>query len=301
MVSSKYKIYQLAVVIFFTLLCVFIATIILTSGKPVSSKDAFGIVFLFFFAGYLPLSFFSHAPKIIFNPDSMVIRSFFKFTTYSWDDVAKVYLNTKENYSVFVILGQTLPAMKLEFNNGKSLIIWEDMYRNMDEMRRVITEKLNDKIRFVKKAEERTIYNAIGDKKYAGNPLTSFNTLMIAGMIIFFAFKLDINAGRNLIILIPIGFVLLFYIVLGIQMNYFEIQSDKLIIKNHYFPWKNKSYQLAEIEEVSKESPYRRSDGLRIITYQFKSKLYGAGSLRNHNWNELFKDLESIGIKVSKG
>jgi hypothetical protein len=81
-------------------------------------------------------------------------------------------------------------------------------------------------------------------------------------------------------------------------MNFFEIKYGKLIIKNHYFPWKKKEFDLKDIEEVSTETPYRRSTGLRIITYQFESKFYGAGSLRSHTWNDLLKDLESIGIKT---
>ena len=81
-------------------------------------------------------------------------------------------------------------------------------------------------------------------------------------------------------------------------MYFFEIKEQKLLVRNHYFPWIKIAYDLDNIEEVSKESPYRRSDGLRIITYEFNSKFYGAGSLRIHSWKELFEDLSSLGIKI---
>ena len=45
-------------------------------------------------------------------------------------------------------------------------------------------------------------------------------------------------------------------------------------------------------------TPYRRSTGLRIITYGFQSKLYSAGSLRNGNWTELLTDLHPVGVKT---
>lgn len=298
-VSSKYKLQQVCLIIAFSLLCFYGGIKILTYGEVLSLKTLFGAVAIFILVVSMNYSFFSHAPKIKLGPDAIITKKFFKSSVYSWDDVTNVDLITMEYYSIFIILGQTLPAMKLVLTNGKSLIFWEDMYRNMEEMRVVVAARLNDKLHFVKKSNERTIYNSIGQKQYAGTPLTSFNSLLIAGMVVFFVITLHGKVNEGILWLLPSGFIVLLYILLGTQMNYFKLQADQLIIKNHYFPWKNTSYALNNIEEVSKESPYRRSDGLRIITYQFESKLYGAGSLRGQNWKELFQDLKTIGIKVS--
>lgn len=182
--------------------------------------------------------------------------------------------------------------------DGKVLVVWGDMYRNMNEIRQFVTQKLNDKMHFLKPVNERHLKNLFIDKRYSGNVLTSLNTLTIIGMMIFFFVSLKMRNGKELLLLIPFFFILILYLALGTQMNFFEISFDKLIIRNHYFPWKKNEYNLADIEEVSLESPYRRSNSLRIITYQFQSKLYGAGSLRDRTWRELLDDLGSLGIKT---
>jgi hypothetical protein len=79
-------------------------------------------------------------------------------------------------------------------------------------------------------------------------------------------------------------------------MNYFLIDDGYVIIKNHYFPWQFIKFSLNDIESVDIETPYRRSTGLRILFRNFKSKIYGAGTLRDHNWKDLLNDLKLIGI-----
>jgi hypothetical protein len=86
------------------------------------------------------------------------------------------------------------------------------------------------------------------------------------------------------------------YLLFGIQMNYFLIDNGSLFIKNHYFPWFYKQIKLTDIAEVNIETPYRRSTSLKIVTRDFKSEIYGGGSLRDINWNELLTDLKTIGI-----
>ena len=66
-------------------------------------------------------------------------------------------------------------------------------------------------------------------------------------------------------LLIPVGLLLILYCLFGTQMNYFVIDDGCLIVKNHYFPWKSRRLDLREIVEVNIESPYRRSDGLRVL------------------------------------
>ena len=89
-----------------------------------------------------------------------------------------------------------------------------------------------------------------------------------------------------------------FFFGMGTQMNYFLIDNGYLIIKNHYFAWLNRKVSLQDVVEVDIEQPNKRSTGLRIITRDFKSKLYGAGSLRDRNWEELLNDLKLIDIPV---
>jgi hypothetical protein len=163
----------------------------------------------------------------------------------------------------------------------------------------LLQKKLNDKFQFVNKQKLPDSKNIFIERKYAGNPFIHYYTFLLAGMIILFHYTLKVKDGKEELLLLPFGFILLFFIGFGNQMNYFEISGKKLVIRNHYFPWKRKEYHLSEIEEVAKESHYHRSDALRIITYDYQSKLYTAGSLHNKQWDDLFRDLKSIGIKAN--
>lgn len=242
---------------------------------------------------------FNKSPRITLDENFLTIKRLFSTSVYSWEQVTNVSLSKKEIYTMLYIFGQPLNAMKLTFDDRKAFVIWGDMYSNMKEIRAFVTEKLNDKLHFIANDNNRHLNNIIVDKRYAGNVWTTFNTFMILGMILFFAIKLHVRPGKEILLLIPLAAVLFFYIIFGTQMNFFEIKEDKLIIRNHYFPWKKRVYNLKDIEEVSKETPYRRSTGLRILTYKFDSKLFCAGSLRDHTWKELLDDLSSLGIKTS--
>jgi hypothetical protein len=189
--------------------------------------------------------------------------------------------------------------MKLTFDDNSTLKAWTEKYSNITELRGYVSHKLNGKFHLLPERKPTTTNNVFIEKKYSGNSFTSFNTLLIVGMAIFFLIIINVEMKRKVPIIFPILIMSLLYIGFGIQMYFFEIKEQKLLIRNHYFPWIKTEYDLNNIEEVSKESPYRRSDGLRIITYEFKSKFFGAGSLRTGNWKELFEDLTALGIKTN--
>jgi hypothetical protein len=165
-------------------------------------------------------------------------------------------------------------------------------------MREMISRKATDKIK-----DPRPVFNPgnlknINRRRYSGNVYTSFNTLLIIGMALLFTFALWGKMKFDVIMLIPVLIMAIFFWSFGTQMNYFLIDDGYLIIKNHYLVWMNKKLNLQDITEVDVEQPNKRSKGLRINTRDFKSKLYGAGSLRDKNWQELMNDLKLIGIPV---
>lgn len=294
MVSSKYKISH--IVILFLVVSWF-AFIMFRLTKSLPTEAAF----LFFLIAGILFTFFFKSPSITFDENSIRRTRFFFRIIYSWDDVENVTLSSNEDYYIFLFFGGKKEAMKLQFKDGTVLRIWGDVYSNMAEMRAFVKEKLNSRLHFLKPSYQRSILQTLVNKRYAGNVFTSFNTLFIAGITIFMIASVNsiFKPWSGLFLLIPLLFCLLMFIGKGFQMNYFEIDFDKLIIRNHYFPWKKKEYDLRDIEEVGKEKQYRSSTGLRIITYEFQSKLYRAGSLRDRHWNELFNDLKSLGIKIS--
>lgn len=141
------------------------------------------------------------------------------------------------------------------------------------------------------------ITNNFIDKKYSGNPIISFNTLCIPGTTILVLTLLKFSKAG---FLVALALDLLCYFVFATQMYFFKIKAHELTVKNHYLPWIRHTYNLNNIEQISIEKPYRRSTALRIITFQSQSRQYGAGSLRNKDWNELLEDLATLGIKTRK-
>ena len=81
-------------------------------------------------------------------------------------------------------------------------------------------------------------------------------------------------------------------------MNYFLISNDYLIVKNHNHIWKEKIYHLSNIKEVVFESNGQQPNCMRIITKDFKNKLYPAGTLRGKTWLKMKKKLELKGVIV---
>ena len=82
------------------------------------------------------------------------------------------------------------------------------------------------------------------------------------------------------------------------MMHYFEISKVFFVIKNHYFFWKKTFYPISEIREVVYERQHKQPNRIRLITKDFKSKLYIAASLNNKIWLEMKTDLESKNIIV---
>ncbi len=296
MVTSKYSRIQLFIHFFIPI--IFLGLFVKLITKDPETIKSFWVIILPVAILLILYHFFYKAPSIVFDENFITIKRFFKKSVFGWDQVSNVFLSKKEKFSILHIFGQSLEAMKLEFKEGKSLIVWSGMYRNMAELRAFVSQKLNDKLHFIKEGNSSNLKNSFINKKYSGNAFFTANTLLIVGIAIFFFLKFDAKPGKEWVLLIPVLFILLIYIFLGAQMNFFEIKNDLIIIRNHYFPWKKLEFNINEIEEVSKESQKKRSDGLRIITKDFQSKFYGAGTLKDKTWEELLADLGSMGLKT---
>ena len=91
---------------------------------------------------------------------------------------------------------------------------------------------------------------------------------------------------------------ILSYFGFGRGLYYFYLSPKYLVIIHHLFPWRKKAFEIADIREIVFETPYRESNTLRVITKDFISKKYTAGSLRNTTWKKLKKELKRLKIPV---
>jgi hypothetical protein len=225
-------------------------------------------------------------------------RGFFLNTTINNTDIKSINLFSKEDF--FWAMGSITIGTRIELQTGKKIIIADHFYKNIDQIKKGLQENFSEKIYLQKKSE---LYHTIGTilesdfEKFSGNPYTSLNGIIIWGFFIsIFCTLLFLNrplVPAHFIALLPI---IVFYIGFGLQLHYFFISNQRLIVKNHFIPWINKSYNIEDIAETNFETPRKRSKSLRITTKDFKSKLFAAGSLREKNWNELKDKLKSLGI-----
>lgn len=297
MVKSRYKIIQLALIIFVAMFIMIMAIFLYkTTRGPISASLMFLIVGFVGFAVYLTFNFFQRSPIITLDDGFITAKYPFNSRTYDWQSVKDVFFSKKEYYSVLYIMGQSLEATTISFDNGEKLVLWQDIYSNLDQLRTFISSKSIGKIRDPSPNISSRSLVSINRRRYAGNVYTSLNTIIISGMTVFMAFVMKSKLRFDSTLFIPIGLILFLFFLFGTQMNYFLIDNGVLFIKNHYFPWVNKLIDLKDIEEVDIETPKKRSTGLRIITKNFNSKIYGGGSLRDSNWKELLSDFKTIGI-----
>ncbi|MEO8712723.1 MAG: hypothetical protein ABI405_11395 [Parafilimonas sp.] len=245
---------------------------------------------------YRILLYYKKCPVFIFNDDSIISKSFFKTKIYYWNELNDVNLSCKDTG---VLLGASkYEATTLKFENGDKIILWNDTYSNLSEIRQYIFEKAKEKIKDIPPEIKNISLQILGRKIYKGSGIINLNTILIVGSFfycfIYVGYQLIEKPSLFGVFILPA----FFFIGFGFQMNYFIIENDQFIIKNHYFPWRTISFSLNDILEMDIEQPNKRSTSVRILTKDFQSKLYGAGSLRQKNWDELRQDLKYIGIPI---
>jgi hypothetical protein len=81
-------------------------------------------------------------------------------------------------------------------------------------------------------------------------------------------------------------------------MYYFEVSDNYLVIRNHNFFWIKKVYKIDQLKEIVFETREKLPYCLRVITKDFKSNFYPAGTLRHDDWLSLKDKIETYHVKV---
>ena len=93
-------------------------------------------------------------------------------------------------------------------------------------------------------------------------------------------------------------FGLVWFLLNSFFMHYFQVSKIFLVVRNHNRVWKRKAYRINNIQEVVFETKQKWPNCLRVITKDFKTSLYPAGTLTDKTWLQLKGRLESYNIKV---
>ena len=267
------------------------------SNDEIENKTYFMIVFSiisFFVAIDLLYTYFKNSKVILIDREKILITNKYLF----WRDIQDISLGGKKGFGFF---NYQIEAAKLKFNNGDEYYIFENIYSNGAEIKsfikNVVIEK-NDIITTLKTVSEKELVKE-KFQKYAGSPFFSFRGIMLWGLIVFILFLTFSNGNKNLekmLFLFPI--CLFWFFLNAYSMDYFEVSKNFLKIKNHFFFWKNDIYRLDEIEELVFETQPKQANMLRVISTDFKTKLYRAGTLKDSVWLEFKDDIEKKNVIV---
>lgn len=256
----------------------------------------FGV--LVYFIGFsFAKSYIKNTPKIILDFEKITIKN----RIYYWKDIQNVKMTGKKGFG---LLSYQMEVTTLQFQNKITEYIFDDMYSNSWEIKSFIKQIVVDKKNKFEISTNETNKKDIEKEhfeEFKGNPFFSFRGIMMWSLILFLLFMTfspfrKISYFNALKFFIPFG--LFWFAFNAYCMHYFELSKNYFVVRNHYFWWIKDIYKSSEIEIIVYESQGKQPNSLRIITKNYRRKLYPAGTLNDKKWLEMKTKLERQNIEV---
>ena len=254
---------------------------------------------LFFMAFYSVYAYWKNSPTIIIDPLRKSIS--FGSETYYVNDIEKVNLTGKMPFRY--IIKFPMEGASILFKNGVERFIYDDMYSNTWQVKKFIDQVVIKKTEVTETDAKPINKDSLRFEKeelFKGNPLTSLRGISLWGLIGFFVGMMIFKMKTP-----PLGFLIFFFgfstfwfVLHSWMMHYFGLTKEFFVIRNHNYFWMQKIYRIDELREVVYESQGQQPNCLRIISKDFKNKLYPAGTLRDKTWLYLKERLEQKGVTV---
>jgi hypothetical protein len=215
-----------------------------------------------------------------------------------WSAIETLQLSGKRNFPL--IIGHPMEATTIVLKNGGEIILFDELYANAAEMKQWLAHYiLHQPVSQNNYTEDPREVDENYAETFKGHPLFSFRGLAMWGFIGFFAYLTLTDSKFQANGALVAGFACLgWFIAMSYQMNYFIVTPTHLIVKNHYFFWKKKTYRISDIEELVFETKPKMPNYLRVITKNFENKLFPAGTLLDKHWLALGATMHAQGIKV---
>jgi hypothetical protein len=256
-------------------------------------KVVFGIpmVFMSFFTIY---QYFKNVPKIIVDENLIS----FNAKTFSPSDIENVAFKGKCKFHF--IIPFPMEAATILFRDGSIQTIFDEMYENSWELKSYLKQVIIEKQNFwnteiipVTKADLRNDFFDV----FKNNFFLSFKGIILLSMIGFFLFLMIANENSIFVITFFI-FTLWAVFLFARIVYYFKVSGKYFVIKNHLYFWKWEAFRLTDIDEIVLESGLQGPNCLRVITRDFKYKIFAASTLHDKTWLNLKDKLESYKVKV---
>lgn len=252
---------------------------------------------LILLACYTVFRYFLNTPIITLDAFDI---DFNKQKSYKLVDIDEVKFTGKVPFPMF--LSFPMEGTAIHFKNGDTKYIYDDLYSNTWKFKSLLDQLVNNNIPGnVEKNDIDTVFPEINDfELFKGNPVFSFRGLLLWGLVGIMIF-LTFFGGKAIdhkVTMFFFGISAFWFLGISNSMNYFGLSGECFIVRNHNFIWKKHLYKISDIREIVFETYPKAAYCLRIISKNFHSKLYPAGTLHNKHWLELMRKLEVKGITV---
>ena len=256
-------------------------------------------IFILLLAIYNIYRCIKNAPNIKMDKDFISFNN----EIFSTEDIGKVILSGKHDFNNDFFILTEIEGASIKFKNGIKKIIFDDMYSNTWEMKSflkqvIIDKKVYDPLQFSFSKVEN--YGNENFENFKGNQFLTFRGFSFWVIIIFLIYAAFDFTKMHIVnsIYITLGGALVWFLLHIYFLHYFQVSNNYLVIRNHIQFWKKVPYLLSDIKEVVFETQPKMPNCLRVITKDFKTKLYPAGTLSNKTWDALQQKFREHKIKV---
>ncbi|QHT71394.1 hypothetical protein GXP67_34420 [Rhodocytophaga rosea] len=196
-----------------------------------------------------------------------------------------------------------MESAKLQFGNGQTRYIYDSMYQNAWEIKTFLKTIVIDNKSYSRKKILQIHTSEFSQEwfdTFKGNQFLSLKRIslwLIFGTIVYtfiITDHLKTDWGGLFLVLVA----LYWFFFLSWQMHYYKVSQTYFVVNNHNLIWINKAYRLADIHEIVFETRGNLPNCLRMITKDFRTALYPAGTLRDKTWLALKAKLETHNIPV---
>lgn len=272
---------------------------ILKNGQH-PTKDYFMPVFsfaIYFLALSLVNAYWKNSPKITIDKHNIVIGN----QTLYLKDIKDITLTGKMPFRC--IYRFSMEGTAILFNDGTEKILFDDMYANSYELKLFFEQVILKKQEFKPVLTNEISRNEIrfeSEETFKGNQFSSLRGITLWGLIGFFIYLLfsKLPGPPSGLLIFFFAYATFWFILHSWFMHYFGLTKDYLVVRNHNFIWKVKIYRLTDIKEIVFETQGQQPNCMRVITLDFRNKLYPAGTLRDKTWLEMKERFESKGVTV---
>jgi cytochrome c biogenesis protein CcdA len=289
------------------LLLLMSGTIGYISGKNIyseftSKKSNWSLVLLYLLGIYatfilltLLVSYFKKTPTIQLSKSSI---RFGNEEEIPLSEIVNINYTGSKSSALF-LAGE---GMAIEFKDKTKKVLLDELYTDLWQVKQSLYQSFTLK----QEAQEFNI-EPISTEEYQDENKTIFKGFVLFSAMGFLSY---FSGLMYLFVVISVifreGSVIWVIIIFGIFMfgttshglHYFILTEKYLIIKNHNLFWKNDVHRLLDIKKISFEKRGKSPNFMRIITNDFKMRVYPADSLSRKDWKNLREDLLGKGVLV---